>query len=47
MELLDYTEEDLEKLDTETLLKLIEECEDKVKIYLSQQMSKKILINSL
>lgn len=47
MDLLDYTEEDLEKLDTETLLKLIEECEDKVKIYLSQQMSKKILINSL
>lgn len=47
MDLLDYTEEDLEKLDTETLLKLVEECEDKVKIYLSQQMSKKILINSL
>lgn len=47
MELLEYTKEQLEQLDKETLLKLKQECYDKVSYYQSQQMTKKILINSL
>ena len=47
MDVLEYTREQLEKLDTETLLRLKSECDDKAKLYLSQQMTKKILINSL
>lgn len=47
MDVLEYTKEQLEKLGKETLLKLKQECYDKVSYYQSQQMTKKILINSL
>lgn len=47
MDILEYTREQLEQLDTETLLKIKSECEDNAKLLHSQQMSKKILMNSL
>ena len=47
MELLEYTKTDLEKLSTEELEKLLEQCQIMEKKYLSLQMAKKILINSL
>lgn len=47
MELLDYTKSDFEKLSNDELEKLLKECEYQEKKYLSFQMSKKILMNSL
>ena len=47
IDILEYTREQLEQLDTETLLKIKSECEDNAKLLHSQQMSKKILMNSL
>ena len=47
MDILELTHSDLSNLDTETLLKLKSECESKIIFYKSQQMTKKILINSL
>ncbi len=47
MNLLEYTKSDFEKLSNDELEKLLEECQNQEKKYLSLQMTKKILINSL
>ena len=47
MDLLEYTKSDFEKLSNDELKKLLEECQNQEKKFLSLQMTKKILINSL
>lgn len=47
MDLLEYKKEDLNKLSTEELKKLLDECKTQENKYHAMEMTKKILINSL